>query len=128
MGEDERILRTFEKDNTKSQNEALVEIYKRLRPGEPPTVENAKSLLEILFFDGKRYDLAHVGRYKFNKKLMLKNRIIGKISAEDVEDPVNGNLVLKKVDKINRKTAELLERLKITELRVQLSEDRTIQV
>jgi DNA-directed RNA polymerase subunit beta len=71
MGEDEKILRTFEKDNTENQNEALIEIYKRLRPGEPPTVENAKSLLESLFFDAKRYDLAHVGRYKFNKKLRL---------------------------------------------------------
>ena len=124
MGEDEKILRTFEKDNTENQNEALIEIYKRLRPGEPPTVENAKSLLESLFFDAKRYDLAHVGRYKFNKKLRLRDRIIGRISAENVEHPITGEVILKKGDKINRKSAELLESLKIMELKIELAEDR----
>lgn len=123
MGEDEKILRTFEKDNTENQNEALIEIYKRLRPGEPPTVENAKSLLKSLFFDAKRYDLAHVGRYKFNKKLRLRDRIVGKISAENVENPATGETILKKGEKINRKTAELLESLKIKELKIQLPED-----
>ncbi|HHY41598.1 MAG TPA: DNA-directed RNA polymerase subunit beta [Thermoanaerobacterales bacterium] len=122
MGEDEKILRTFEKDNTENQNEALIEIYKRLRPGEPPTVENAKSLLESLFFDPKRYDLAHVGRYKFNKKLRLRDRILGKISAEDVEDPTTGEVILKRGQKIDRKTAELLESLRIKELKIQLDE------
>ena len=122
MGEDEKILRTFEKDNTENQNEALIEIYKRLRPGEPPTVENAKSLLESLFFDPKRYDLAHVGRYKFNKKLRLRDRILGKISAEDVEDPTTGEVILKRGQKIDRKTAELLESLKIKELKIQLED------
>ncbi len=125
MGEDEKILRTFEKDNTENQNEALIEIYKRLRPGEPPTVENARSLLESLFFDSKRYDLAHVGRYKFNKKLRLRDRIIGKISAENVENPETGEIILKKGDKISRKTAELLESLKIKELKVELPPDRS---
>lgn len=124
MGEDERILRTFEKDNTENQNEALIEVYKRLRPGEPPTVESAKSLLESLFFDPKRYDLAHVGRYKFNKKLRLRNRILGKISAEDVENPKTGEIILKAGQKIDRKTAELLESLKIKEIKIQLPEDR----
>ena len=127
MGEDEKILRTFEKDNTENQNEALIEIYKRLRPGEPPTVENAKSLLESLFFDAKRYDLAHVGRYKFNKKLRLRDRIIGRISAENVEHPITGEVILKKGDKINRKSAELLESLKIMELKIELAEDRANQ-
>ncbi|MDD4569181.1 MAG: DNA-directed RNA polymerase subunit beta [Tepidanaerobacteraceae bacterium] len=124
MGEDEKILRTFEKDNTENQNEALIEIYKRLRPGEPPTVENAKSLLQSLFFDAKRYDLAHVGRYKFNKKLRLKDRIIGKISAENVENPATGEVVLKKGEKISRKTAELLESLRIIQLKIELPEDQ----
>jgi len=123
MGEDEKILRTFEKDNTENENEALIEIYKRLRPGEPPTVENARALLESLFFDPKRYDLAHVGRYKFNKKLRLRDRIVGKISAEDVENPETGEIVLKKGEKISRKTAELLESLKIKELKVQVADD-----
>ncbi len=123
MGEDEKILRTLEKDNTENENEALIEIYKRLRPGEPPTVENARSLLESLFFDNKRYDLAHVGRYKFNKKLRLRDRIVSKVSAEDVENPETGELVLKKGEKISRKTAELLESLKIKELKIIMPED-----
>jgi DNA-directed RNA polymerase subunit beta len=124
LGEDEKILRTFEKDNTENQNEALLEIYKRLRPGEPPTVENARALLESLFFDPKRYDLAHVGRYKFNKKLRLRNRIVGKISAENVEDPKTGEIVLKKGERITRKMAETLESLKIKEIKVLVVEDR----
>jgi len=123
MGEDEKLLRTFEKDNTENENEALIEIYKRLRPGEPPTVENARSLLESLFFDPKRYDLAHVGRYKFNKKLRLRDRIVGKISAEDVENPATGDIILKKGEKISRKTAELLESLKIKEIKIQISDE-----
>lgn len=125
LGEDEKILRTFEKDNTEDQNEALLEIYKRLRPGEPPTVENARSLLESLFFDPKRYDLAHVGRYKFNKKLRLRNRIMGKVSAENVEHPGTGEIVLKKGEKISRKMAETLESLKIKEIKVVVIEDKT---
>ncbi|MGI6423770.1 MAG: DNA-directed RNA polymerase subunit beta [Tepidanaerobacteraceae bacterium] len=124
MGEDEKILRTFEKDNTESQNEALIEIYKRLRPGEPPTVENAKSLLESLFFDTKRYDLAHVGRYKFNKKLRLRDRIIGRKSAENVENPETGEIILKKGEKISREIAELLESLRISQLKIELPEDQ----
>jgi DNA-directed RNA polymerase subunit beta len=124
LGEDEKILRTFEKDNTDNQNDALLEIYKRLRPGEPPTVENARALLESLFFDSKRYDLAHVGRYKFNKKLRLRNRIVGKISAEDVEDQA-GNVILKRGEKISRKMAETLETLKIKEIKIQVPEDRS---
>jgi DNA-directed RNA polymerase subunit beta len=124
LGEDEKILRTFEKDNTDNQNDALLEIYKRLRPGEPPTVENARSLLESLFFDSKRYDLAHVGRYKFNKKLRLRNRIVGKISAEDVEDQ-DGNIILKRGEKISRKMAETLESLKIKEIKIQIPEDKS---
>src|SRR5690606_16957994 len=79
LGETEEVLKTLEKDNTNTEEEALIEIYKRLRPGEPPTVENAKSLLDSLFFEPRRYDLAKVGRYKFNKKLALRNRIIGRI-------------------------------------------------
>ena len=76
LGETEQVLKTIEKDNTKTQEEGLIEIYKRLRPGEPPTVESAKTLINNLFFDPKRYDLAKVGRYKFNKKLALYNRIV----------------------------------------------------
>ncbi|MDD4494225.1 MAG: DNA-directed RNA polymerase subunit beta, partial [Eubacteriales bacterium] len=87
LGEDDRVLATIQKDNTKTLDEGLIEVYKRLRPGEPPTVENAKSLLYNLFFDPKRYDLAKVGRYKFTKKLALAYRIAGKIAAENIADP-----------------------------------------
>ena len=79
LGDDERLRLTLEKDNTTNVEEGLVEIYKKLRPGEPPTVESASSLLNSLFFDPKRYDLAKVGRYKFNKKLALRYRIMDKI-------------------------------------------------
>ena len=78
----EPIRATLEKDNTESEAEALIEIYKRLRPGEPPTEESARGLFEILFYDPKRYDLAGVGRYKINKKLRIVERIVGRIAAE----------------------------------------------
>nr|WP_244269725.1 DNA-directed RNA polymerase subunit beta [Caldanaerovirga acetigignens] len=128
LGEDEKILRTLEKDNTENQEEALIEIYKRLRPGEPPTVENARSLLESLFFDPKRYDLANVGRYKFNKKLRLKNRIVGKTAAENIEDPATGEILVKQGQKITRKIAEMLEQHRINEIKVQVEEDKAVKV
>ncbi len=77
LGDDEYLRNSLEKDNTETTEKALIEIYERLRPGEPPTVENAKALLVSRFFDPKRYDLANVGRYKINKKLHLKNRLFG---------------------------------------------------
>lgn len=125
LGEDEKILKTFEKDNTENQNEALIEIYKRLRPGEPPTVENAKSLLDSLFFDPKRYDLAHVGRYKFNKKLRLRNRIVGKISGEDIVDPNTNETIVKRGEKISRKVAEQIENLKIKEIKIRVDDEKS---
>ena len=87
FGDDDRILRTMEKDTTKTYEEGLLEIYRKLRPGEPPTIESSKSLITNLFFDPKRYDLARVGRYKFNKKLELAGRIVGQVSAENLVDP-----------------------------------------
>lgn len=93
LGEEERLLTTLEKDTTHSVEDGLIEIYKRQRPGEPPTEESARSLLNALFFD-KRYDLARVGRYKFNKKLSLAARISGFIAAEDVIDPATGEVLL----------------------------------
>ena len=86
FGEEERFKATIEKDNTKTKEEALLEIYKRLRPGEPPTVDSAISLIDSLFFDAKRYDLSRVGRYKFNKKLAIGLRIANQIAAEDIVD------------------------------------------
>ena len=99
--DDERLLCTLDKDNTESVEQGLIEIYKKLRPGEPPTVESASSLINSLFFDPKRYDLAKVGRYKFNKKLALSNRIIGKVSAENVVNPRTGEVIKMAGEKIS---------------------------
>ena len=93
FGEDPKILASIEKDISKTHEEGLIELYKKLRPGEPPTVESASSLLESIFFDAKRYDLAKVGRYKFNKKLALKNRVRGGKLAANVVDPLTGEVV-----------------------------------
>ena len=93
FGEDPKILATIEKDIAKSYEEGLVEAYKRLRPGEPPTVEGADQLLKNMFYDPKRYDLAKVGRYKFNKKLALRARVRGYVLAADVVDPNTGEVL-----------------------------------
>ncbi len=93
FGENPKLLATIERDNAKSVEEGLIEIYKRIRPGEPPTVESSKSLLYSMFYDDKRYNLAHVGRYKFNKKLALENRIAGLVLAEAVVDASTGEVL-----------------------------------
>ncbi|MUK90463.1 DNA-directed RNA polymerase subunit beta [Ornithinibacillus sp. L9] len=103
IGDNEYLINTLEKDNTETTEKALLEIYERLRPGEPPTVENAKSLLISRFFDPKRYDLAHVGRYKMNKKLHIKNRLFNQVLAETVVDPETGEVLAQKGDKLERK-------------------------
>ena len=86
FGEDDKLIATINKDTVKTQDEALIEIYKKLRPGELPTVEAAKSLFNGLFFDNRRYDLAKVGRYKFNQKLSIANRIKNQVAFEDIMD------------------------------------------
>ena len=91
---DERIVRTLEKDTTQSADEALVEIYKKLRPGEPPTVESARNLFDNLFFDARRYDLARVGRYKLNKKLGWRQRMLGHTLAQPIVAPETGEVIL----------------------------------
>ncbi|MDO4288849.1 MAG: DNA-directed RNA polymerase subunit beta [Eubacterium sp.] len=96
FGDDYRLLETIKKDENagmKNERDGLLEIYKRLRPGEPPTVESAQSLLNSMFFDDRRYDLAKVGRYKYNKKLALATRIIGQVAAEDVVNPETGEVL-----------------------------------
>ncbi|MET1250409.1 DNA-directed RNA polymerase subunit beta [Sporolactobacillus sp. STCC-11] len=108
LGEDEYLRNTLEKDNTDSTDKALVEIYERLRPGEPPTVENAKSLLEARFFDPKRYDLANVGRYKMNKKLHIKNRLFNQRLAEKLVDPETGEIVADEGTLLDRRTLDRL--------------------
>lgn len=106
IGDNEYIRNTLEKDNTESTEKALLEIYERLRPGEPPTVENAKSLLVSRFFDPKRYDLANVGRYKINKKLHIKNRLFGQKLAETLVDPETGEIIAEKGVTLDRRTLD----------------------
>ena len=103
IGENEYLKNTLEKDNTENTEKALLEIYERLRPGEPPTVENAKSLLVSRFFDPKRYDLARVGRYKMNKKLHIKDRLFNQTLAETLVDEETGEVIAEKGDKIDRR-------------------------
>ena len=102
-------MKTLEKDTAGNYEEGLKEIYKKLRPTEPPTVESAKALLNSLFFDPKRYDLAKVGRYKYNKKLGLSNRIAGVVAAEDVINPETGEIMAEKGQKIDRSLAMEIE-------------------
>ncbi|MDI3533708.1 MAG: DNA-directed polymerase subunit beta [Thermosediminibacterales bacterium] len=127
-GEDERIKKTFDKDNTDSEEEALLEIYKRLRPGEPPTVENARSLLESMFFDPKRYDLANVGRYKFNKKLAIRKRIVGLKAAETIVHPETKEIIVESGQKISRKMALEIEKAGINEVRVIAPDGSVVKV
>ncbi len=105
FGEEPKILASIEKDHTKSYEEGLIELYKKIRPGEPPTIDSAQQLLNNMFFDPKRYDLARVGRYKFNKKLSFENRITGEILAEDVVDQNTGEILVKAGEKVSRQTA-----------------------
>ncbi len=109
FGEDNRLLRTLEKDTTTDYESGLKEIYRRLRPGEPPTVDSARSLLNSLFFDPKRYDLAKVGRYKYNKKLGLSNRLVDVTAAEDVINPNTGEILVEKGGKITRAMGKEIE-------------------
>ena len=108
IGDNEYLRNTLEKDNTESVEKALLEIYERLRPGEPPTVENAKSLLVSRFFDPKRYDLANVGRYKLNKKLHIKNRLFGQKLAETLADPETGEIIAEEGTILDRHTLDKL--------------------
>lgn len=127
FGEDERLKATIEKDNTKTHEEALLEIYKRLRPGKPPTVDSAQSLIESLFFDAKRYDLSRVGRYKFNKKLSLHLRIANQIAAQDVVNPDTGEILIQKGEKINREKAVEIQQCGINVVDIQI-EDIVLRV
>ena len=128
LGEDERLAATLEKDNTKTVEEGLIEIYKKLRPGEPPTVESASSLLNALFFDAKRYDLAKVGRYKFNKKLALCYRIMNKISAEDVVNSETGEVFVKAGEKISYEVAKNIQNAGINVVTLLVEDEKVAKV
>ncbi|MCR2823248.1 DNA-directed RNA polymerase subunit beta [Lederbergia panacisoli] len=106
IGDNEYLRNTLEKDNTEGIEKALLEIYERLRPGEPPTVENAKSLLVSRFFDPKRYDLASVGRYKLNKKLHIKNRLFNQRLAETLADPETGEIIAEEGTVLDRRNLD----------------------
>lgn len=108
IGDNEYLRNTLDKDNTEDSDKALIEIYERLRPGEPPTAENARSLLFSRFFDPKRYDLARVGRYKMNKKLHIKNRLFNQVLAETIADEETGEVLARKGDKLNRRLLDQL--------------------
>ena len=121
FGEDEKLLATIQKDNTKNEEEGLLEVYKRLRPGEPPTVESASALLTGLFFDPKRYDLSKVGRYKFNKKLALAARIRNHFAAEDIVDGQTGEILVEKGNLITAEVAWQIQNSGINEVNLDLN-------
>ncbi len=128
FGETEQLLKTLEKDNTKTKDEALIEIYKRLRPGEPPTLDSAQSLFEALFFDVKRYDLAKVGRYKLNKKLALRNRISDKKAAEIIINSETGEIIVEENQVIDIDKAIEIENAGIKEVKILNKEGKVVTV
>ncbi|WP_427340803.1 DNA-directed RNA polymerase subunit beta [Caloranaerobacter sp. DY30410] len=128
FGESLQLEKTLEKDNTKTQDEALLEIYKRLRPGEPPNVESAKSPLNSLFFDPRRYDLAKVGRYKINKKLALRDRIVNYRAANDIIDKDTGEILVEKGEKISRQKALEIENAGINSVDILTDENKVVRV
>ena len=116
FGDDDRIEATLEKDTTKNTEEALLEVYRKLRPGEPPTLESAETHVNNLFFDPHRYDISRVGRYKYNKKLALTDRIEGGIAAEDVFSPFTGELLASAGDKITSEMAVAINKSGVKEV------------
>ena len=112
FGEDERILATLDRDPSKTVEEALIEIYKKMRPGEPPSVESATSLMNAMFFDMRRYDISAVGRYKYNKKLNIARRIVGRKLLETVTDPMTGEVLAEEGELLSRDKASPSSRTK----------------
>ncbi|MCI8639931.1 MAG: DNA-directed RNA polymerase subunit beta [Coprococcus sp.] len=109
FGEEPKILASFTKDTAENYQEGLLELYKKIRPGEPLAVDSAESLITSMFFDPRRYDLAKVGRYKFNKKLLLRNRIYGQVLAEDVVSPLTGEVIAEKGTEVSRELADQIQ-------------------
>jgi len=128
FGEDPRIVATLEKDACKTYEDALLEVYRKLRPGEPPTVDSAESLLNALFFDPRRYDLSMVGRYKFNKKLALWNRLSGQTLAAPVSDPATGELLAEAGEVLTRERAKELDNKGVSEALIQIENGPVIKV
>ena len=135
FGEEAKIEASIQKDPIKTQDEALIEIYKKLRPGELPTVDAARNLFNGLFFDPRRYDLAKVGRYKFNKKLSLASRIEGKVAFDTIVDPETGEVLVEKDNVISEETAENIQNsginvvdIKIDEKKVRIIGNGTVNI
>lgn len=128
FGEEGKIFATIEKDIAKTYEEGLLEVYKKIRPGEPPTVESAQSLLTSMFYDPKRYDLARVGRYKFNKKLSYKNRTKGFKLAENVVDISTGEILANEGDKITNEIADKIQNAGIPYINIYVEDDRVCKV
>jgi DNA-directed RNA polymerase subunit beta len=128
VGDSEYIRRTLEKDGTDSVEDALIEIYKRLRPGEPPAVDNARQLLESLFFESKRYDLASVGRYKLNKKLAAKRRVVGTVTVDRVVDPNTGEIIVDAGVTIDKKMADRIDSAGAQRITVKLRDGSVVRV
>ena len=129
FGEEPKILASFEKDAATNYQEGLLELYKKIRPGEPLAVDSAESLITSMFFDPRRYDLAKVGRYKFNKKLALKNRISGQVLAEDAVSPITGEVIAEAGTKITRELADQIQNAAIPYVWIERpEEERNIKV
>ena len=129
FGEEPKIMASFEKDAATNYQEGLLELYKKIRPGEPLAVDSAESLITSMFFDPRRYDLAKVGRYKFNKKLMFRNRIAGHILAEDVVSPLTGEVLAEAGTKVTRELADTIQYAAVPFVWIQRpDEERNIKV
>ena len=127
FGDEPKIEASFAKDTSENYQEGLLELYKKIRPGEPLSVESAESLITAMFFDPRRYDLAKVGRYKFNKKLMLRNRIRHQILAEDVVDTLTGEVLAKEGDKVTAEMADAIQNAAVPFVWIQ-TEERKVKV
>ena len=127
FGEEPKIVASFGKDVATNYQEGLLELYKKIRPGEPLSVESAESLIMAMFFDPRRYDLAKVGRYKFNKKLMLRNRINGQVLAEDVVDPSTGEILAEAGAAVDRELADRIQNAAVPYVWIQC-EERNVKV
>lgn len=128
FGEDDRILATIEKDSCKNTEEALLEVYKKLRPGEPPTVESAQSHINTLFFDSRRYDMSRVGRYKYNKKLGISGRLVGQKISQPIVNPLTGEIMAEESEVISREKALEIENAGVSVAFIKLENDKEIKI
>ncbi len=125
FGEETKILKTLEKDTATNYHEGLKKLYEKIRPGEPLSVDSAESLINGMFFDARRYDLAKVGRYKFNKKLMLRNRIAGHVLSQDVVDPATGEIIFEAGHKVSKEDADQIQNKAVPYVYIETEERET---